>query len=100
MYQDKMAKKTKLACPRCGGDRLVDYGETFDCVNCRLEFEKSDVLACKTQEDRKNVLSIKEKLSIANAFKPEGVSDEEYAKRMRNLFDEDDDENEDEEEDD
>ena len=27
-------------CPQCGSSNLIDYGETFECANCHLEFYK------------------------------------------------------------
>ncbi len=73
---------SRLRCPRCKKRKIVDYGETFDCRNCELEFDKSEVLAAKSKEDLENILAIEEKQGILNAFKKEGESDEEFVRRF------------------
>jgi len=54
----------ELYCPRCHGDELVEYGETFQCINCDLEFEKDDI--DKFEDDE--ILSISEKLALRPSF--------------------------------
>ncbi|MBD3338036.1 MAG: hypothetical protein GF353_02935 [Candidatus Lokiarchaeota archaeon] len=50
-------------CPRCGSEDIVDYGETFDCKHCVLEFEKKDF---DLIEDEANILAIEEKREVAS----------------------------------
>ena len=58
---------TKISqCPRCNGTRIIDNGDTIDCVDCKLEFEKEDI---KTIEDKANILSLQEKKRILDALK-------------------------------
>ncbi len=54
-----------LRCPRCKGNDLMDYGESFDCKTCRLEFEKEDLLLY----DEDDVLSVEEKSKIIKGLK-------------------------------
>lgn len=49
-------------CPRCHDSNLLDLGVTFDCLNCRLEFNKND-LRYYTLE---NGLAIEEKSEIVS----------------------------------
>ena len=49
-----------LHCPRCKGTDLVDYGDTYDCKACELEFEKQDLKLY----DEEDILSVEEKLGI------------------------------------
>lgn len=58
--------KEKLHCPRCKNKKIIDYGDTFDCPICNLEFEKKDL---ETFEDESNILSIEEKLDVAKVLK-------------------------------
>ena len=58
---------TKITqCPRCNGSRIIDNGDTIDCVDCKLEFEKEDIMTIK---DKKNILSLQEKKRFLDAFK-------------------------------
>ncbi|GAH56636.1 unnamed protein product, partial [marine sediment metagenome] len=47
---------TKYKCPRCGGENTIDYGETFECAKCLLEFYKEDIEAY----EKSNILAISE----------------------------------------
>lgn len=80
-----MSKKS-FKCPRCGGENIVEYKESFDCVDCGLEFEKRDVLACKTKEDLANVMAIEEKSNFLRAFKDDDDSDADYNKKLKKFF--------------
>jgi transcription elongation factor Elf1 len=53
-------------CPRCNGERIIDNGDTIDCVDCKLEFEKEDLEKIK---DKSSILSLKEKSSVFEALK-------------------------------
>ena len=53
-------------CPRCHNNKIVDYGDTFDCPLCCLEFEKIDFALYK---DSSNILSIEEKVNIIKFLK-------------------------------
>ena len=55
-------------CPRCKHTKIIDYGDTFDCPICVLEFEKKDVDEIK---DENSILSIEEKLGIIKELKNE-----------------------------
>ncbi len=58
---------TKITqCPRCDGTRIIDNGETIDCIDCELEFEKEDI---ETIKDKRNILSLQEKKSTLDALK-------------------------------
>jgi hypothetical protein len=52
-------------CPRCKGNKIIDMGETIECSDCRLEFEKIDI---KTLESNQ-VLAISEKLEFIRSIK-------------------------------
>jgi len=52
-------------CPRCKNEKIIDYGDTFDCPICKLEFEKKDF----ELYEEENILSINEKSGIINTFK-------------------------------
>ncbi|MFX1337755.1 MAG: hypothetical protein ACFFDK_04030 [Promethearchaeota archaeon] len=58
--------KEKLHCPRCKNKRIIDYGDTFDCPLCHLEFEKKDFALF---DDESNILSIEEKLEVLKVIK-------------------------------
>lgn len=47
-------------CPRCGGYEIIDYGDSFDCVACHLEFDKEDADEFNDEE----VLSVQEKSAL------------------------------------
>ena len=51
-------------CPRCKRKRLVIHDESFDCIDCHLEFEIADFLLF----DEEDILSIEEKLGILKGF--------------------------------
>ena len=53
-----------LYCPRCQGDDLIDFGESFQCVSCDLEFDKEDL----DEFDDDDILSIDEKLALRPKF--------------------------------
>jgi hypothetical protein len=59
-----MENKIKL-CPRCKSSKIIDMGDTIDCVDCRLEFEKIDI---KTLESNQ-ILAISEKLEFMRSIK-------------------------------
>ncbi len=48
----------KFHCPRCSSKKIIDLGDVIECVNCKDEFEKSDL---ETFEDESNILSVREK---------------------------------------
>ena len=52
-------------CPRCKNEKIIDYGITFDCPICNLEFEKKDF----ELYDEENILSISEKLAVIDSIK-------------------------------
>ncbi len=52
-------------CPRCKGTRMIDMGDTIDCPDCRLEFEKADIKALESDQ----VLAISEKLDFIRSIK-------------------------------
>jgi len=52
-------------CPRCKGNKIIDMGETIECSDCRLEFEKIDI---KTLESNQ-VLAVSEKLEFVRSIK-------------------------------
>ncbi|MFX0010606.1 MAG: hypothetical protein ACFE9R_09845 [Candidatus Hermodarchaeota archaeon] len=60
----KMENKLKI-CPRCKGKNVIDMGDTIDCVDCRLEFEKIDIKTLKSNQ----ILSISEKLGFVKSIK-------------------------------
>ncbi len=59
-----MENKFKF-CPRCKGNKIIDMGETIECSDCRLEFEKIDI---KTLESNQ-VLAVSEKLEFIRSIK-------------------------------
>ncbi len=59
-----MENKFKL-CPRCKSSKIIDMGDTIDCADCRLEFEKIDI---KTLESHQ-ILAISEKLEFMRSIK-------------------------------
>ena len=52
-------------CPRCNGNIIIDYEETFECLICNLEFDK---VSFKLIE-KDNILSIEEKSAFLDIFK-------------------------------
>ena len=52
-------------CNRCKGARIIDMGDTIDCPDCRLEFEKADI---KTLESAQ-ILAVSEKLDFIRSIK-------------------------------
>ncbi len=54
-------KNIQYHCPRCGSEKIMDYGNTFDCTICNLEFEKEDF---ELFEDQMDILAISEKLAF------------------------------------
>jgi len=52
-------------CPRCNGNRIIDTGDTIECVDCGLEFDKEDIKILKADQ----ILSIKEKLAFIKSIK-------------------------------
>ena len=69
-----LTMKKKLHCPRCQSDKLIDYGDTFDCLVCKLEFEKKDL---ELYDDESEILSIEEKLEIIKVLKTNSEDEEE-----------------------
>ena len=59
----KMEKK--LICPRCKSTKIIDMGETIDCPDCRLEFEKIDIKTLKSNQ----ILAVSEKLEFVRSIK-------------------------------
>ena len=58
---------TKITqCPRCNGTRIIDNGDTIDCIDCQLEFEKEDI---ENIEDKSSILSLQEKKGVLDALK-------------------------------
>ena len=56
----------ELHCPRCKNNKIIDYGDTFDCLVCKLEFDKKDL---ELYDDESAILSIEEKLDIVKVLK-------------------------------
>ena len=54
----------KYKCPSCNGNNIIDYGETFECVNCELDFFKEGF---ETYE-KSNILAISELQTFAKIF--------------------------------
>ena len=52
-------------CPRCKGTRMIDMGDTIDCPDCRLEFEKVDIKTLESDQ----ILAISEKLDFIKSIK-------------------------------
>jgi len=52
-------------CPRCKGTRMIDMGDTIDCPDCRLEFEKADINTLESDQ----ILAISEKLEFVRSIK-------------------------------
>ncbi len=52
-------------CPRCKGTRMIDMGDTIDCPDCRLEFEKADINTLESDQ----ILAISEKLEFIRSIK-------------------------------
>ncbi|MBY9009747.1 MAG: hypothetical protein KGD74_07780 [Candidatus Lokiarchaeota archaeon] len=59
-----MESKFKI-CPRCKGTRIIDIGDTIDCPDCRLEFEKADIKVLESDQ----ILAISEKLDFIRGIK-------------------------------
>ncbi len=53
-------------CPRCNSKYIINFIDTIECLNCRLEFYKIDI---KNIDDKSSVLSIQEKMRIISEFK-------------------------------
>ncbi len=78
------SKAKKYKCPRCKS-ATVDYGDSFECPKCHLEFDKKDFKEAKTEEDLQSIMSVEEKLKIIESFRNEGESDEEFQERLKRL---------------
>ncbi len=61
MYMNLKTKNRQYYCPRCGSKKIMDYGNTFDCTICNLEFEKEDF---EFVDDKEEILAISEKLAF------------------------------------
>jgi len=58
---------TKIStCPRCESKRILDYGDTIECLDCKLEFEKEDI---ENIEDKSSILAVQEKKKFLDALK-------------------------------
>ena len=57
-------------CPCCGGSRITQYPNSIDCLDCHLEFDKTDL---NLIEDKDLILSVKEKLDVAKLLKNMGI---------------------------
>ena len=58
-------------CPRCGSENLIMYGETFDCMDCQMEFETIDV----ARYEEEDILSIEEKKHVRSKVWSEWLDD-------------------------
>ena len=76
--------KEKLHCPRCKSRKLIDYGETFDCPICNLEFEKKDF---ETFDDESAILSIEEKLEIIKVLDTDSKKEKEHTTKITRILD-------------
>ncbi len=54
----------KYKCPRCDGEYTIDYGETFQCVKCLLEFYKEDM----KMYEKSDILAISELSAFIKIF--------------------------------
>lgn len=63
-------------CPECNGNRIIDYGKIFECMICRLEFDKESF---KLIEDEENILAEEDKKAFGDAFS--GFFDEDKSKK-------------------
>jgi rubredoxin len=52
-------------CPRCKGTKIIDMGDSIDCPDCRLEFEKADIKALESNQ----ILAVSEKLNFIRSIK-------------------------------
>ena len=52
-------------CPRCKSNKIIDMGDTIDCQDCRLEFEKADIRNLESDQ----ILAISEKLDFIRSIK-------------------------------
>ena len=52
-------------CPRCKSNNVINMGDTIDCPDCRLEFEKIDIKTLETNQ----ILAISEKLDFVRSIK-------------------------------
>ncbi len=52
-------------CPRCKGSKIIDMGDSIDCPDCRLEFEKADIKVLESDQ----ILAISEKLAFIRSIK-------------------------------
>lgn len=68
-----MSSKKKFNCPRCNGDNVKDFGDIIECLDCKLEFDKSDI---NIIDDKSNILSIQEKKKVIDVFKNFQKSDD------------------------
>jgi len=59
-----MTQRRRYHCPRCKNEDIIEYGETFDCPKCVLEFEKKDFELF----DDEDILSIQEKMRIIKSL--------------------------------
>lgn len=55
----------KFQCPRCNEKKIIDYGKTFECINCKLEFDK---VSFKLIEDKEDILAEEDKKAFGNTF--------------------------------
>lgn len=68
LYNELMlfrSSRKKFYCPRCGSFEIFDYGNSFECIHCILEFEKKD---CESLKDA-DILAVQEKLKITKILK-------------------------------
>jgi hypothetical protein len=64
MNPSKMENKFNI-CPRCKSTKIIDMGDTIECPDCRLEFDKIDIKALESNQ----ILAISEKLEFVKSIK-------------------------------
>ena len=51
-------------CPRCKEKNIINYEDSIECTDCRLEFEKKDIGIL----DESQILAISEKLEFIRSI--------------------------------
>lgn len=57
-------ENTIHTCPRCKEKNIINYEESIECTDCRLEFDKKDIEVL----DESQILAISEKLEFIRSI--------------------------------
>ncbi len=65
IFSNEELENFDFHCPRCNEKRIIDYGKTFECRICGLEFDKESFKLLDDQD----ILANEEKKEFIDTFK-------------------------------